>query len=170
MAFPSLFSRRQKAALNVPINHVLGNDTELHGRLVFSGGLSVEGRVEGDLQANGSDSAIVVSKGARVITPLLKADTLLIHGEVQAERIQAKCVVLTATSKVSGAIDAGAIEIHQGARFEGQVVTRGEVATATPVASTAHISASGEGRTSSSIAKERLEGVTGRSRATAEAN
>lgn len=158
MALSQWFPFRRKPSLNVPIDHVLRKDSQLHGRLVFSGGLSVEGVVEGELQPQGPNSAIVVGKGARVVTSELKADILLIHGQVQAQQIQAKQVVLTATAKVTGSIDADAVEIHQGARFGGQVVTRGVVPAAVPTSAPEPPS-----RTSTAaVAKERLEGLTGR--------
>ncbi len=158
MALPQWFPFRRKPSLNVPIDHVLRKDSQLHGRLVFSGGLSVEGVVEGELQPQGPNSAIVVGKGARVVTSELKADILLIHGQVQAQQIQAKQVVLTATAKVIGSIDADAVEIHQGARFEGQVVTRGVVPATVP----APTPETSPRSSSAAVAKERLEGLTGR--------
>lgn len=168
MALSRWFPSFRKPSLSVPIDHVLRKDSELHGRLVFSGGLSVEGRVDGELQAQGSNSAIVVGKGARVTTAVLKVGTLLVHGELQAERIEAKQVVLTATAKVIGAIDADAVEIHQGARFEGQVVTRGVIAPA-PVAIETPTPSTRPTTSSATVAKERLEGLTGRSQTVAEA-
>lgn len=126
---------RSGPALEVAIHHVLRADSVLTGTLQFSGGLSVEGRVQGQLMAQGPKTGVVVGKDAEVITEHLKADTVLIHGRVIAKSIQAKKVVLTAAAFVEGDIDAEAFEVHTGAQFRGQVLMRGVPKAATePVA------------------------------------
>ena len=153
--FKSFF--RKSPTLDVDVDHVLRKDSELQGRLIFSGGLSLEGKVQGDLVALGSKTAVVVGQHASLVTDLLKAETIVVHGHVQANRIEAKRIVLAATARVTGNIDAEAVEVHTGARFEGQVVTRGLQQPATEAASRP-----AEG--SASMARSRLDSITDRSR------
>lgn len=111
-----------RPSLEVPIHHVLRADATLQGRLTFKGGLDVQGRVEGDLVPTGPETAVVVGPRAEVKTSVLQAKTLIVHGQVQAERIEADRVVLTASARVvCGDLRAQAIETHPGAAFEGRV-------------------------------------------------
>lgn len=148
---------RKNATLNIDVDHVLRKDSELQGRLTFSGGLSVEGKVQGDLVALGSKTAVVVGEQASVVTDLLKAETIVVHGHVQANRIEAKRIVLATTARVTGNIDAEAVEVHTGAQFEGQVTTRGLQQPAGEA-----LARPAEG--SASVARSRLDSLTDRSR------
>ncbi len=147
------FSR--KPVLDLPVHQVLPAQSRLEGKLTFSGGLHIQGQVEGELVAQGSNTNIVVDRNALVTTQILRADTVLIHGKVDAQFIRGQRIVLASSARVTGTLEAGAVEIQEGARFEGRVAVQGIEKTETPAVG---ISVSGG---SAEAARERLKDVLG---------
>ena len=117
----SLFSRAPH--LSVPIHHVLRQGLRLQGSLAFTGGLQIEGRVEGALLPDGDlrQTGIVVEATGEVVCETLRAGTIVIRGKVRAQHIVAQDIVLTAGAQVEGRLQAQRIEIQAGALFDGEV-------------------------------------------------
>lgn len=117
----ALFSFQRKPTLDVPVHHVLQANTHLHGSFAFSGGLLIHGEIDGAIEAKGPQSCVVVGKTGVVTTQRLQADTLILHGKVTATSIVGDRIVLSSTAQVTGDIQGGSVEIHNGACFEGRV-------------------------------------------------
>ncbi len=144
-------------SLKIAIHHTLPSGSQLEGTLTFKGGLLIEGSVLGCLNPQGAKSSVTVGERGVVEIQTLEVDTLVINGRVNAKSLKARRVVLGATSKVVGDIEAQTIEIHTGAVFDGRVVSVGapvEINVPPPAKGTA------------SQARQRLETLTARNLAT----
>lgn len=146
-AFLRRFSR--PSTVDIAVHQVLPAEARLEGKLTFSGGLHIQGHVQGTLVPQGPDTGIVVDRSAHVITEALEADTVLVHGQVSAQVIRARRIVLSGSAQVTGALEAAEVEIQKGALFEGRVFIK-RPALAEPTARM--LSSTG----SASIARDRL--------------
>ena len=93
---------------------VIGVDLVIVGNLQSNGEVTVDGQVQGDLQAQ----RIVIGPQAR-ITGGIVADEVVVQGMVMGS-IRGNRVSLQASSKVEGDIVHQSLAIEQGAYFEGK--------------------------------------------------
>ncbi len=107
---------RMAAAATAPSggSSVIGADLVIVGNLQSNGEVTVDGQVQGDLQAQ----RIVIGQQAR-ITGGIVADEVVVQGMVMGS-IRGNRVTLQASSKVEGDIVHQSLAIEQGAYFEGK--------------------------------------------------
>jgi len=156
LAFLRRLSRQ--ATVDVAIHQTLPSESRLEGKLTFSGGLHIQGHVQGTLTPQGLHTGIVVDEAAQVFTENLEADTILIKGQVTAQTVRAQRIVLTGTARVTGALDAAEVEIQNGALFDGRVSIQ------RPMAAESKAKAVSAG--SATVAKGRLQEALGASHPT----
>ena len=105
------------AAMPPPVSgaaSVIGADLIIVGNLQSRGEVTIEGQVQGDLQA----ARIVVGPNAR-ITGGIVADDVVVQGTVMGS-IRGNRVTLQSQSKVEGDVFHQSLAIEQGAFFEGK--------------------------------------------------
>jgi cytoskeletal protein CcmA (bactofilin family) len=85
----------------------------IFGKIVGHGGLTIFGRVEGEVRA----SSVVIAEGAQIVGDVV-AEELIVSGHVKGT-IHADRVRLGGTSVVEGDIFHRALVIEENARFEG---------------------------------------------------
>lgn len=107
-----LFGARGKPA---HVETLIGKGTVIEGKIVSEAGLRVEGHVRGDIESTGDvsigEQGVVHSN--IVARNLYAAGT--IHGSVKTEGR----LVLAESGKLFGTIDAGLLNIAEGALFQG---------------------------------------------------
>ena len=118
VAPPSLPGQAQRAApapLPPPSGQsIIGADLVIIGNLQSNGEVTVDGQVQGDLQAQ----RIIIGPHAR-ITGGVVADEVVVQGMVMGS-IRGNRVTLQSSSKVEGDIVHQSLAIEQGAYFEGK--------------------------------------------------
>lgn len=92
----------------------------LWGDMACQGSGSVEGRIEGMIR---SSAALTILPGAD-IRGNVRAETLTIHGRVQGGVICRGSATLAAGCEVRGPLQAAALEIGEGADYEGMLTVR----------------------------------------------
>jgi cytoskeletal protein CcmA (bactofilin family) len=93
---------------------VIGADLVIVGNLQSNGEVTVDGQVQGDLQAQ----RIIIGQHARITGGII-ADEVIVQGMVMGS-IRGNRVTLQASSKVEGDIMHQSLAIEQGAYFEGK--------------------------------------------------
>ncbi len=94
---------------------LISADTEVTGDLVSAGDISIEGRVDGTITCR-----VLTLRGNPIVTGSAQAESVHVCGSFNGE-LRAKKVILTKTAKMTGDIHQETLEIHPGARFEGNV-------------------------------------------------
>ena len=97
------------------INAFLGSNTELEGKLSFSGTVRIDGRFKGEILADGT---LMVGEGA-VLEADVQAPHLVVCGEVRGNLYAAEKLEIHPPGKVFGNIQAPAVVIDEGVVFEG---------------------------------------------------
>ena len=97
-----------------------GEGTVIQGHVRFVEGLRIDGEVHGDMIAKGEGhSLLVISENARVHGKV-KAGHVIINGEVRGPIQADDLLELQPKARVVGDIRYQLLEMHQGAKIEGE--------------------------------------------------
>jgi cytoskeletal protein CcmA (bactofilin family) len=104
-----------------PIRSLIGEGTVIRGELRFTDGLRIDGEVIGDVIADGDQhSILVISEKARV-NGKVKADHVIISGEVVGPIHSESLLELQPKARVVGSVRYEALEMHPGALISGEL-------------------------------------------------
>jgi len=95
----------------------ISSDLVIEGKIEGSGHVRIAGRFKGDVHVQGN---VTVEQGAQ-ITGEVKADMVIVGGEVTGNIIAASRVELQSTGVLNGDLNAGSLIVAAGSRMRGQV-------------------------------------------------
>jgi cytoskeletal protein CcmA (bactofilin family) len=96
---------------------VLSSKTHIRGRIRGSGGVTIDGHFEGDIEIDGP---VTVGEGATVDSPIA-ASEVMIFGEYTGDIAASGSVRLGASAKVSGDMKGSSFAMAEGASFSGRL-------------------------------------------------
>ena len=115
------------------IDTLLGQEAVFKGDLEFSGGLRIDGRLEGNVTArDGGSSTLVLSELGEIFGDVT-VPHVIINGTVHGNVTAAGRVELQAKARVLGDVRYRAIEIALGATVNGNLLCEAEQAGGGPV-------------------------------------
>lgn len=104
-----------------PIRSLISEGTSIVGTVHFVDGLRIDGEVRGDVLATeGGHSIVVISEKARV-QGKVKADHVIINGEVDGPIHCSELLELQPKARVVGNLAYEMLEMHQGAQVDGEL-------------------------------------------------
>ena len=106
------------------IETLVGQHTEVHGNLRFSGGLHVGGTVKGNVVADSGAEAVFTLSQEGCIEGEVRVPTVILDGRVNGDVHAAERVELAAHARVTGNVYYNLIEIAVGATVNGKLVHR----------------------------------------------
>ena len=110
---------------------MLSSDVEIKGHVRFTNDLVVDGKIEGEIDSDGS---LTVGENARVRAEI-RTRSVVIYGKVHGNIIVSDRVEIKANAELVGDIKAATLSIEAGAVFVGKS-TVGAPSTPTPAATT----------------------------------
>jgi cytoskeletal protein CcmA (bactofilin family) len=114
------------AAKSQTIQSLIGAGTIIVGNISFSGGLRIDGVVQGNIKAvEGSHSMLVVSEQAK-IDGEIHAAHLVVNGTINGPVYATQLVELQPKARVKGDVIYNAIEMHHGAVVAGNLKHQAE--------------------------------------------
>jgi cytoskeletal protein CcmA (bactofilin family) len=96
---------------------VIASELTIEGKIEGNGHVRLEGRFKGDVNVQGNVSIEVGAK----LTGGVRADTVVIAGEIEGNITDAKRVELLETGALTGDLKAGTLTVAAGSRMRGQV-------------------------------------------------
>lgn len=115
------------------IDTLIGQNTEIRGDVVFSGGLHVDGSLKGNVIAD-QDSGSVLSVSERgLIEGDVRVPNVVLNGCVVGDVYASSHIELAPQARVKGNVYYKIIEMARGAEVNGNLVHRGEGAVEAPV-------------------------------------
>lgn len=112
-----MFGRNSKNT----IDSLIGLSTSIEGDLHFSGGLRIDGKVKGNVIAEGDrPSMLVVSEFAR-IEGEVRVSHLIVNGEIVGPVHSAELLELQPKARIVGDVHYKALEMHGGALVTGKL-------------------------------------------------
>jgi len=120
-----MFSKSKKHRAG-KIDTLVGQNTEVNGDVVFSGGLHVDGCVRGNiLVTDNSDSTLTLSEHGRVEGEV-RVPHVILNGEVQGDVYASEHIELAANARIQGNVYYNLLEMAMGAEVNGSLVHKVE--------------------------------------------
>ncbi len=107
---------------------MLSSDVEIKGQVRFTNDLVVDGKIEGEIDSDGS---LTVGENARVRAEI-RTRSVVIYGKVHGNITVSERVELKANAELVGDIKAATLSIEAGAIFVGKSMVGAPAAAATP--------------------------------------
>ena len=104
------------------VETIIGQRTILHGDVLFSGGLHVEGAVKGNVIADDDPEAVVILGERGSIEGEVKAPHVLLNGSVTGDVHATVSAELSPRARVTGSVYYKMIEMAMGAEVNGNLV------------------------------------------------
>jgi cytoskeletal protein CcmA (bactofilin family) len=101
---------------------VIGEGTVLKGSILFSGGLHVDGRVQGNVQAEPDSSSALTLSEKGIIDGDIHVPNVIINGEVNGDVYGGNKVELAPKAQVTGTVYYNLLEMAMGASVNGQLI------------------------------------------------
>ncbi len=101
---------------------VIGDGTEIKGNIMFSGGLHVDGRIRGNVQAEPDSTSALTLSEKGVIDGDIHVPNVIINGEVNGDVYGGHRVELAPKARVTGTVYYNLLEMAMGASVNGQLI------------------------------------------------
>jgi cytoskeletal protein CcmA (bactofilin family) len=116
-----MFSKKHSKPQN-RIDSLIGAGTIIEGNLSFSGGMRIDGEVNGNVvAAPGKPSTLVLSEHAKV-NGEVSVTHLVVNGSISGPVMASEYLELQGKAKVSGDVHYKTLEIQLGAIVEGRLI------------------------------------------------
>ncbi len=117
-----MLGMKKKPKQTAQIDSLIGQNTEIRGDVIFSGGLHVDGTVKGSVIAEqGNDSLLTLSERG-TIEGEVKVPNVVINGKVIGDVYALAHIELAADARINGNVYYSLIEMAMGAEVNGNLV------------------------------------------------
>ena len=107
---------------------MLGSDVEIKGELRFSGEMTLDGKLEGEVRGEGT-----LNLGeSSMVTGNVEAQTVVVRGKVNGNIVSREKLELKAKTELFGDVRAAKLLIEEGVTFVGRVDVNPNKISATP--------------------------------------
>ncbi len=121
-----MFKGKKQPALQKRLDSLIGASTVVHGDILFTGGMRIDGTVQGNVTtADGKPGTLVLSEQARIDGEVNVSHVVLngtVNGPVEAQEY----LELQPKARVVGDITYRTLEMHIGAVVEGRLAHAGQ--------------------------------------------
>ena len=108
--------------------NVLGSDVEIKGELRFSGEMTLDGKVEGEIRGEGS---LILGEGS-VVNGNIETQSAVVRGKITGNIVTRDKLELKAKTELFGDIRAPRLSIEEGVTFVGRVEVNPNKLSSTP--------------------------------------
>ena len=119
-----MFGRRKQVSTR--IDTLLGKTAKLDGDLEFSGGLHLDGRVNGNVRSNAEDGGALSVSESGFIEGNVEVTNIVMNGTVNGDMHARDRLVLGGSARVNGNVHYGVIEMAPGAVITGKLIPIGK--------------------------------------------
>jgi cytoskeletal protein CcmA (bactofilin family) len=127
-----MFGRRKQVSTR--IDTLLGKTSSLNGDLEFSGGLHLDGRVNGNVKASSADGGALSVSESGFIEGRVEVTNIVMNGTVNGDMYARERLVLGEKARVNGNVYYGVIEMAPGAVITGKLIPLAHGAAPAPAA------------------------------------
>ena len=115
-----MFGRRKQTSTR--IDTLLGKAAILNGDLEFSGGLHLDGRVNGNVRSNAEDGGALSVSESGFIEGNVEVTNIVMNGTVNGDMLARERLQLGGKARVNGNVHYGVIEMAPGAVITGKLI------------------------------------------------
>ena len=104
------------------IDSLIGQQTEINGEIMFSGGLHIDGLVEGNITAPDNSGAVLTLSEQGSIKGEVRVPNIILNGTVLGNVYAEEHIELAPNARVTGNVYYNLIEMSVGAEVNGSLV------------------------------------------------
>lgn len=104
------------------VDTLIGENTEFHGDVMFSGGLHIDGKVKGNVIADSESSTMLVLSEKGSVEGEIRVPYITVNGSVIGNIYASESVELAQNAKITGNVYYSRIEVAMGAEVNGSLV------------------------------------------------
>jgi len=119
-----MFGRRKQTSTR--IDTLIGKAATLHGDLEFSGGLHLDGRINGNVSSSADDGGALSVSETGFIEGNVDVTNIVMNGTVNGDMQARERLQLGGKARVNGNVHYGVIEMAPGAVITGKLVPLGK--------------------------------------------
>lgn len=116
-----MFGQRKKVR-TARIDSLIGRNTEVHGNVHFVGGLHVDGRVRGNVEAEADTESVLTLSEHGTIEGEVNVPNIVLNGVVLGDVHSGEHIELASNARVTGNVYYSLIEMAMGAEVNGNLV------------------------------------------------
>ena len=116
-----MFSKGNKRK-NTKIDSLVGQHTEIQGDVRYSGGLHIDGKVKGNVIAQGDDKSVLSVSEEGIIEGDVRVANIILNGQVIGNVYATERVELAPNARVTGNVYYNLIEMAMGSEVNGNLV------------------------------------------------
>ncbi len=117
-----MFGSNSSKLKTAKVETIIGQNTEVKGDVTFRGGLHIDGKIKGNVQADDSSDSILILSQEGVIEGEVKVPNVLINGHVSGDVHASDRVELANHAKIEGNVYYNLLEMEMGAAINGNLV------------------------------------------------
>ncbi len=122
-----MFRRKNDMVIDVSrLAGLLPHDTSVRGDVTFTGGLRIDGRVEGNVLSKPDSQGLLVLSEKGVVVGTVKVHDAVINGHVEGDLEVEHFLELQAGARVTGNINYRTMKLDCGATVDGKLVRMGD--------------------------------------------
>lgn len=127
-----MFGNKSSKRDGMAIDTLIGPGVVVRGDFEFSGGLYVEGKIQGKVVATSGKPASLVLSETGVIEGEVFAPVVVINGQLSGDVHASERVELASQARVEGNVHYAVVEMSAGAQLTGRLVHAQEATRALP--------------------------------------
>lgn len=117
-----MWGQNKKPKQTAHIDSLIGQNTEIHGDVIFSGGLHVDGTVKGSVIAEKGDDSVLTLSERGTIEGEVKVPNVVVNGKVIGNVHASGHVELASEARIHGNVYYALIEMAMGSEVNGNLV------------------------------------------------
>jgi len=117
-----MFGSKKSSKSSRGVETLIARNTAIEGRVSFTGMLTIEGRVDGDVMSTEEKDSIVRVTADGKVQGEIRAPDVIINGHVQGDVFASGQLVLASDAIVDGNVHYNLIEMEKGAQINGKMV------------------------------------------------
>ncbi len=104
------------------VDTLIGKHSKIVGDILFTGGVHIEGEVEGNLMAEQVDKGFVVVSESGLVKGEIRGPSVIVYGTVNGDVYATGTIELAASAKITGSVYYNLLEMTTGAEVNGNLV------------------------------------------------
>lgn len=121
-----LGKRSKTTGKSTKIDTLIGQNSELHGDVVFRGGLHVDGTIRGNVFADPDSGSVMSLSEQGVVEGEIRVPNVILNGTVKGDVYVTEHIELAANARITGNVYYKLIEMARGAEVNGSLVHCGD--------------------------------------------
>lgn len=112
----------KKKIKTMRVDTLVGKHSRIVGDILYTGGVHIEGEVEGNLMAEEVEKGFVVVSETGLVKGEIRGPTVIVYGTVNGDVYATGTIELAATAKINGSVYYNLLEMTTGAEVNGNLI------------------------------------------------